>query len=92
MPHTVLPTPEDVVVSMCEEASSSKVLRTRYASRVLPIVRSCYASVEAMKALAPQVVKPHFPDGEGEAGAGIGSAARVCRVSCASACASVPAS
>eukprot|EP00967_Tisochrysis_lutea_P135464 scaffold240456_cov18-Tisochrysis_lutea.AAC.2 len=59
----VLPTPEDVVVSICEEASTSKVLRMRHASRLLPITHSCYASVEEMKKLAPRVLRPHFPDG-----------------------------
>jgi len=77
----VLPTPEDVVVSICEEACASKVLRSRHASRLLPIVRSCYASIDAMKALAPQVVKSHFP-----AGTGCAECVWVCMCECVCMC------
>lgn len=60
----MLPTPEDVVVSMCEEACASKVLRSKHAKRFLPITHSCFASVDSMKALAPKVLKKHFPEGQ----------------------------
>eukprot|EP00798_Chlamydomonas_sp_ICE-L_P021692 gene21692-28715_t len=57
------PSPVDVVISIMEEAKSTKTLRARHCNRMLPIMHTCFAGLEEIKKMGPLVVAGHFPKG-----------------------------
>lgn len=65
------PSPQDVVVSIMNEAKATMVLRARNCSRFLPVTHSCFASVEAIKEMGAKVLQGHFPGGDVEGEKGI---------------------
>jgi hypothetical protein len=47
----------------CVLATTLQVLRCRFVNRVLPVTHTCFAGLEEMKAMAPKLVAPAFPEG-----------------------------
>ncbi|KAL6751892.1 hypothetical protein V8C86DRAFT_2767947 [Haematococcus lacustris] len=60
-----LPGPIEVAISLCEEAAARKVLRARHANRLLPITHISFAGLDEIKVMAPKMLAPAFPSGEG---------------------------
>ena len=65
------PSPQEVVVSVMKEAKATMTLRARNCSRFLPVSHTCFASVEAIKEMAPKVLEGHFPAEEVEGQKGV---------------------
>ncbi|GLC41680.1 hypothetical protein PLESTB_000689400 [Pleodorina starrii] len=58
------PSPVDVARSIAQEAKQRKQVRGRFIVRFLPVTHTSFAGLDEIRAAAPKVVGPHFPEGE----------------------------
>lgn len=58
------PSPEEVVLSILREVRDTKTLPCRHILRMLPVSHTCFASMDAIKDMAPKLLGSHFSEGK----------------------------